>query len=266
MIDKHHIYIFTHGRVGKQRTLENLCPSLKAKTTLVIRKDEEGLHPHDRTLVLPSPMRLSEARQYVLDYTPYKYITMLDDDLDWSRRQDGSLPNAKHYQHEFSLDLMLEQEKFLRDGFVHCGVSAREGNNRIKEDYKDVDRMMRVLSYNVEVVNKEGCKFDRLVLKADFDMTLQLLRLGYPNRVSYRLAQGQGRSNDPGGCSEYRTVELNDEVCLELEKLHPDFVTTDVKYTLSSWKNEFEGWRMDVIIQWKKAYKEGVEIYGQRNV
>lgn len=265
-MDKHHIYIFTHGRVGKQRTLDNLHPDLREKTTLIIRKDEEGLHPHNREFCLPTDMRLSEARQYVLNNTHYKYITMLDDDLDWSRRQDGSLPNAKHWQHEFSLDLFEEQERFLREGFIHCGVSAREGNNRIKEDYKDVDRMMRVLSYNTEVVNKEGCRFDRLMLKADFDMTLQLLRLGYPNRVSYRLAQGQGRSNDPGGCSEYRTSDMNDKVCEELENLHPDFVRTEMKFTVSSWKNEFNYWRMDVVIQWKKAYQEGVENYGQRNV
>lgn len=257
MEEEYHIYVFTNDRIGKQLTLSNLHRTWLDRTTLVVRKEEYKKHEHDRYLVLPGKERLGPARQYVLDTTPYKWITMLDDDLQWAKRVNGSLPCAKQWQHPFSLGLFLQQENWLREGVVHCGVSAREGNNRCKEEYKEVDRMMRVLSYNVEVLRKEGVRFDRLELKADFDMTLQLLLLGYPNRVSYLFAQGQDASHMPGGCAEYRTQELNDRVCEQLEELYPDFVNVNLKFT-NNWGEEFGNVRNDVSIKWKKAYEEGV--------
>jgi hypothetical protein len=84
----------------------------------------------------------------------------------------------------------------------------------------------------------------------DFDVTLQLLRKGHRNAVLNQWAQDQGTSNAPGGCSTYRTPEVQAAGAYGLQKLHPDFVTVVDKETKQAWGG---GVRKDVRIAWKKA-------------
>ena len=142
--------------------------------------------------------------------------------------------------------------------FAHVALSPREGNNHVEEDYRDVSRAMRVCGFDLEIIKKERLHFNRLQLMADFDITLQLLELGYPNRVTYNYANGQRKSNDEGGCSLYRTPETMTKAANMLHTFHPKFVKVQVKKTAKPWAGFDTRERTDVTVYWRKAYEFGL--------
>ena len=62
----------------------------------------------------------------------------------------------------------------------------------------------------------------------------------------------QGGSGSAGGCSTYRTPEIQAEAAHKLHEHHRPFVKVVKKTTKTAWGG---GERTDVIVQWKKAYK-----------
>ena len=178
-------------------------------------------------------------------------LVMLDDDLRFDvRRMDE---RGKFYvaADKDVLKLFDKMEKML-DTYAHVGVLSREGGNREEKSTKECTRMMRVLAYHVNTFKDERIKFDRLPLQEDFDVTLQLLRKGYPNLVLCEWVNGQGTSGAKGGCSHFRTLELHNENAVKLARLHDPFVKVVSKQTKGAWGGNP---RLDVMVQWKKAFE-----------
>ena len=117
---------------------------------------------------------------------------------------------------------------------------------------------MRALGYNLKEFPSD-VEWGRTRVMEDFDISLQLLRRGKACKVSYYYAQGQKSSNADGGCSEWRTIDVHNEGAQRLHELHPTCVKIVEKQTKTAWNGLP---RKDVIIGWKKAYKEGVENAG----
>jgi len=253
-------FIHTHGRHDDQQSLKRLSPSVRKRTWLVVQKREKSLYNYRPLLVLPDKIRmLSPTRQRILEYARRKdlnKIVMMDDDLAFYRRKSVKDWHLRYCKNRDINDLDELLDGWL-DDFAHVGVSIREGNNRVSELHQDVSRMIRLLGYNIPEVFSVGARFDRLDTKQDLDMTLQLLRAGYPNRISFEFAQGQWHgSQSSGGCSEYRTEEMMARCSHELAALHPEFVKVVNKKTKGAWK-DFGGKVVDVRIKWKKAFESG---------
>jgi hypothetical protein len=102
----------------------------------------------------------------------------------------------------------------------------------------------------------DGIEIGRVKVMEDFDVNLQLLKKGRPSKISYYYAQGQGSSNAAGGCSEWRTMEVQSQGAERLKALHPDVVEVVEKETKTAWGGAT---RKDVKVQWKKAYKLGAQ-------
>ena len=103
---------------------------------------------------------------------------------------------------------------------------------------------------DVEMLNAQGIRWDRMRFMEDFDVTLSLLRRGFPNTVQFGWCVGQGASNAPGGVSDARTPE---SVKLEAETLrhyHPEYVKVMQKQA-KNWQGMDT--RYDVSVSWKKA-------------
>ncbi len=85
----------------------------------------------------------------------------------------------------------------------------------------------------------------------DFDVQLQLLKRGLGNACLYYWAQGQSKTNAPGGCSLWRTHEVHEAAARRLAELHPGLVRLRQKAN----KTDAGGFgtRMEVTIAWKKA-------------
>lgn len=243
------IYIHSSGRSSKCITCEAM-----PYATILVQADQYRDYARDNPTmdILPLPpgiTTLSPTRQWILDNCPEDKVMMLDDDLRFMVRRKDDRTKLLPATVDDVTQMIMEIEKEL-DNFAHVGVLARQGANRVLETPRVLNtRMMRLLAYDLNVVRKVGARFDRVVTKQDFDMTLQLLRAGYPNSVLTEYAQDQPGSNTAGGCSIYRTKEVMTEGALRLKSLHPDFVKIVEKPEVGTWGSS----RLDVQVQWKKA-------------
>ena len=183
---------------------------------------------------------------------------MLDDDLRFYIRKSPTDWHLRYLEKEEYPAMFGLLEEWMKQGYAHCGISAREGNNRVEDLSVENTRYMRVLAYNLDAF-PDNIEWGRTKIMEDFDMSLQLLKSGKPCKVSYYYAQGQKSSNAKGGCSEWRTIDVHNEGAQLLADLHPTCVKVVEKQTKTAWNGLP---RKDVIVGWKKAYKEGVENAG----
>lgn len=207
-----------------------------------------------------------------------RYVLMLDDDMDFCYRPDVSKPKLEMVNSPMHMRRMIRTMSgwLQNDGFVHVGLSARQGNNNEfygangaygLHPYRDVTRQINVHAYDTKViqtlVKRKKLVFGRVPVMEDFDITLQLLRMGYPNRVLFEYCWNQRDSAAKGGCSTYRTAEVQAASARKLAELHPGYVKVTEKKskaTSSAWKQMKV--RVDVNVQWRKAY--GRKVAGAR--
>ncbi len=257
------IMIPTLGRVNKQQTLEVLSPTLKDRTILVVDEhelDEYEMEHFDTCQVLHIPENIkgiSKKRQWCVDNCETKYLFMIDDDLVFCNRKelDIKLERSDHSKIE---TMFKELIKWMEsDNKVMVGISARQGNNHVEQEYKDNTRQTAFHGIDVERFKNEGLRFDTSELMEDFNLLLTMFTRGISNRVSYEYCWNQLGSGAQGGCSGYRTNDLQRECALALKERFPDFVSVVEKKSKTGWKGMET--RTDVRIQWKKAFESSQE-------
>lgn len=249
------IYIPTKGRTDRQPTWDALPPQLKERAYLVCPEREGKWHGSFNRQYLSCPAEgISAVRQWIIENADDPFVFMMDDDQTFFVRQS---PTDWHLRPATAADLTamyLRVQELLEGGsYAHLGISARQGNNRVPELTKEIARQYNTYAYNAEIIQREGLRFDEVPLMEDFNMTLHLLRRGYKNIVLYKYAWNQPTSNASGGCSTYRTPELQERAARMLEANHPGFVKVVRKASKSGWKGMEE--RVDVTVYWKKAYE-----------
>lgn len=186
-------------------------------------------------------------------------VIMLDDDINFLVRRGVDTWQLTAADKDDAY-LMLRWVSEQLDEHETVGISAREGNNRagvgdMRSLVMHNTRMMRVLAYRTETLLRlEHARMNDL---EDFDLTLQILRSGGSNVVSYWWANGQRKTGEDGGCSLYRTHETHDAACRRLAELHPGLVRLREKHNKSG--GEF-GHRTEVTIMWKSAWREGQKL------
>jgi hypothetical protein len=252
------ILVCTYGRPGKQITWNNLPYDIRERARLVVQEREAGEHPGLPLLVLPDHIRnISETRQWLVHNQPGDKVAMLDDDLVFARRRCDD-PTKFSPASETDLIHLFDLMERCLDKYAHVGVSAREGANRNPEPYLFNTRAMRIHGYRRDILRKEEIHHNRLTDMEDFDVTLQLLRKGYPNLIINHFVHNQNGSGNEGGCSEFRTLESHAENCHTLaNELHPGYVSVVQKHTKTSWGGNTT--RTDVRISWKAAYNSSPE-------
>lgn len=256
------IVIPTYGRASYQlqHTARLLCTA-GLRPTLVVRPEQleayqtalERLEGQVQYHTLPPQCKgVSAARDYIVHDMPSDeaHVVMLDDDLHFAvRRTDDPTkfrqPLVSDIQHMMdSIDNMLTQ-------FPHCSIGSREGGNRVTDPITWNTRMMRVLAYERNVMRRHLITFHPMECMEDFHVTLKLLRAGYDLPVLNQWVSNQaGGSDAEGGCSTFRTREVQRENAERLAKLHPGFVKCVTKQNKSAWGGEP---RTDVVVQWKRA-------------
>lgn len=252
------LYIHTYGRADNQLTYEALPKKLQEKVIFVVQDREKKLYSrYPNVMVLPKNIKtLSPTRQYIMEqhYANYKNpkLVLLDDDLKFATRREDDRTKFTPAT-SFEILALFTQIRNELEYYDHVGVLAREGANRILTPKINNTRMMRILAYDAETFHKENIRFDRVPCKQDFDVTLQFLRKGYSNLVLCNWVQDQGGSNTAGGCSVYRDKKMLEDAAYRLEELHPKYVKVVVKATKQAWGG---GERIDVVVQWKKAFLE----------
>lgn len=254
------IYIPTLGRYDCLKTINFIPEKYFHKTFLVVIEKEYSKYKklYKNILVLPKTIKgISPTRQWIMNQSGDKHIAFFDDDLIFQKRKEkNKLTSCKNIGGLLSL-----WKQWLSEGIALVGVSSRNGNNRIIEEYTENNRVMCGYALNKDIYFKENLNFTDMEVMEDFHLTLSLLKKGYKNRISYLYAHSQPSSNSHGGCSTFRNFELQKQAAYKLSMLHPGLVKIVTKTTKNSWEgmNKKEGLnkniRVDVIISWKKAYK-----------
>jgi len=251
------VFILTHGRAtaAQQHTGEFLTRAgIEFKYVVQQREVDKWAWCHTPVVVLPAHIKdVSATRDYlVYDVGGEDHIFMFDDDLRFaSRREDeptkfvpalgGHLAGALDL-----IDMNLKK-------FPMIGLGAREGGNRITEFWSDNTRIMRAFGLDRKYLRESRITFSPLRLMEDFHVNLQILESGKVTRTYNGLVTDQvGGSNSAGGCSTYRTPELQEESARLLASRHPGVVKVVKKTTKGAWGG---GTRTDVIVQWKQAAK-----------
>lgn len=214
----------------------------------------------ERILPIPSeiPSFIAPHRQWVMEHLSqyYKYIWLMDDDLTYLKRtEDLKLIKCETEDvQEMILDVRKQLEKY-----AVVSISPRLGNNRVVSDYQDVGRMMDSYAFNSEIYIKEGINFAPYpeIIGEDFHVTLTYLNKGYPNRIIFKYSQSDGGRNAEGGCSLFRTNEVQRKASFWMADNHPE-VKVKVKSS-HNWEGldgqGKENLRVDMTVQWKQAYK-----------
>lgn len=256
MFDKLGIYIPSRGRnhIIDKGSIAQLPKNVKIYT-VVPSTEKQGYEETvpDNITVLPTEATgIANVRQWILENAKEPYVLYVSDDVQFSHRnEEGKLKTSekKHVKR-----MLKELCDLLDDGYVHVGVSQRAFNHVTTEEYMDVIRMNDVYAYRKDEVLESGARFDALPVMEDFDITLTLLELGFPNRVLYNYAWSQRKSGEQGGCSLYRTWKMQRDTAFALAKRHPGCVRIVVKKSKEKWESVGTN-RVDVNINWKKAYR-----------
>lgn len=255
------IYLTTKSRWNDIKTLRKLSPTLKSRIRIVVQNYEYKFYlkrfPKHQFIVLPKRIKtLEPTREFLWRYSKAMGIGkffLLDDDMAFYKRVTFKQPLRCKVMEPEETVKMFDYMYDLLDKYAHVGISEKLGNNRVETEIKECTRYVRLLGYNLNKIPFEKLKFGRLICMSDYDMNLQLLKLGLKSGVTFKYAQDHGASNSEGGCSVYRSLEVLEDSALKMVDFHPGIVTAVKKKTKGAWFNGKE--RTDVRIQWQKAYQ-----------
>lgn len=251
------IYIPTFKRWNKQPTAKALIEA-NIPFAYVIRPEEkeEARKTGQRFVVIDSPVsNLSQTRQWMLENLTCNYQIWLDDDLKFAvrgKRKDNPM-YLSIAEPEDIKNMINEMYDHMHNGWATVGISAREGNNRKSEPTEQCARMMRAWGFDRSKFLAINGRFDQFVCMSDFDFILQFLTNGHANLILNNYTTNQDGSNTDGGCSVYRTKDVLAEAAEGMSKKYPGIVKVVEKETKGAWGG---GFRKDVIIYWKKAFKK----------
>jgi hypothetical protein len=254
--------------VNKQDTWNNISrvPELKAITFLVCPPEEAEAHRAAGRNVIERPVNgIANVRRWIVELAQSEgteTVIMLDDDLAFFYRRSPDAYNLRQATDDDLVKIFRRLDEIVtRDGYVHAGLSPRQMNNaHFPATEREVMRMNAVHCVNARRLKELGVNYrddPRIAVMEEYEMTLRLFKMGYPNRVIVQAAWDQcGVSGAPGGCALFRTSAVQTEGAHLLAELHPDVVTVVIKTP----KNAGEGManRTDVRIQWKKAFQKMV--------
>jgi glycosyltransferase involved in cell wall biosynthesis len=244
------VFVVTYGRAGRQVTWRNLPPSIQQRATLLVDAAEAESHGGLPVTVLPQGLRgIGAVRQWAIDNAGDDKVLMMDDDLRFVVRRTDE-PTKLRQPEPGEIDDMFKQIEVYLDHFPLVGVASREGANNCTDNMMKNTRVLRLLAYRTDVLTDLGIRFDRIPVMEDFDVALQLLRAGHENIVLNLWAHNQEGSGKEGGCSTYRTMEMQAQAARRLAELHPGLVRVVEKETKTAWGG---GLRTDVQIYWKRA-------------
>lgn len=254
------LYVPSIGRTtdAQQHTLRALrAEGLLPKTTVIAPVEEQAFfRKYGVRVISPEDKGIGGARDYAIRdslFLDESFPIMLDDDLTFfARRQDDPTKFRDMEPGELHFALSKVRACLLTHHGAVAGLATREGGNRNTRAMLYNTRILRVLGYNAKVLVKHGILFSDIPVMEDFHVALSLLKLGYPNVVVNEWCHNQAGSGLSGGCSTYRTPQVQAQAARILAEKHPGVVDVVEKTTKTAWGG---GTRIDVRIQWKKAYE-----------
>jgi len=215
----------------------------------------------DQLLLIPERVHksLGAQRQWCMDSLGHSvsYVWFMDDDLSFFHRVPnmGTSLKKSELQH---IGMMFTTVRKHMEEVPIVSISRRFGNNFVKEDYDEINRSNACYCINTTVFKEVGAVFNPIepFVAEDFHMVLSFLNAGHKNRILHTYAWDDGGANKEGGCSVYRTADVQKKTMEWLAANHPE-VKIVIKQNKTGWNlpGSVNNERVDCNIQWKKAYK-----------
>jgi len=265
------IYIPTAGRgASRQYTVRALgasvlksnpvtlvCPPDEVSALKLFVKDYQRQHGVQMDVMKCAKTGIAATRQYIIDNAESydNPILMLDDDLSfwgWRTETDGKVKHLAATSEEKALGFLRFNRLMHSHKHGSIGYKLFANNRPITETNS---RMLRALAYVPSVLRHEKIKFTGAPVMEDFFVTLSLLQRGYTCITYNELVQEQKGSNASGGCSRYRTPEMQATAAKMLYAAFPKLVTVVEKQSKEGWGGEFGNVRTDVRVRWSAAYR-----------
>lgn len=257
------IYIPTYRRMDKQWTWKHLPKEWRKRTFLVApEEDVNSLKFYNREaniLIQPPEIKtIGEKRAWIINQCPAPKLFMMDDDLRFAGRINQTDPNLQKFEvNDPRMIPVLDEIEAKLNDYAHVAISPRQGNNSKEWGWHENKRMIYAFGFQTEIA-KTCIVFNRVLCREDMDYTLQLLKQGFKNAVAFHVTADQVKFNAPGGCQKERSMEQSNEQAELLAALHPGLV----KVVEKDYKCSIP--RKEVVVQWIKAYEEGLKNIEQR--
>jgi hypothetical protein len=262
------LYIMSRGRAGKVNTLKWIPETWRKKTFLVVSNREWGdylsAHGHEVGLISAPEYvtNYSQKFQWLLDGlpTPEPVVTteepkavILDDDLVFSQfSADGKLITVRD---PLRLDEMFVQMEYLLNDYALVGVHPRQNATENPKGYTLNSRIICMQGINRRKIGQ--VKVDQFPILADVVLNCTLLARGQANAILTTFFQDHGPCQASGGCSVYRTPEMQRNAVEYLSKRFPGFVkVVERRPKVAKWMGDV---RYDYTCQWKRLYAAGLD-------
>lgn len=272
------LIIPTHGRVGKQITLQALPLKLQSEVILVASLTDEAkalakLYPKNTVMTAKGATSIATKRHWIMQNVKGKMLFMMDDDIAFFERcppkwrtwnvqrkaygvakdapKGTSLMKRLYPPDKRLLELFQEMDKHVATHKpAMIGIAHRRHSDKKQESWELNARMMYAFGVDPVIYKKEKIRFDGVGLREDFHVVLSMLRKGHECHNYLELLNNEyGTFGAAGGCSGERSMDYSNEQCFVLQKLHPQFVkVVDRQYSTTTSRKE-------VVVAWKKAFE-----------
>ena len=235
------IFVPSRSRSHRIGTIIELQPVID-RVTLVCpcsQTDEYRDAMREQGLVLPQiegvpdEWRIGETRLYCGNRAKelgQSRFGMIDDDIGFLVRKSDDAWNLRALEPDEVSGMLDFIESYMDDHPAVClmGISPREGNNNAGDcgdRYKLIDVGTRIhRTYFWDTAEFLSLHHLRITVAEDFALALESLRRGSLNALTYWYAQGQRTTQDEGGASDYRSLEVHNASVRRLAELFPEFV------------------------------------------
>lgn len=260
------LYIMSRGRAGKVNTLKWIPEEWRDRTYLIVSDGESDDYSRAHSVpVIEAPSYVtnySQKFQWILDGLPIDGIShadekavILDDDLVFSRRSPHSMTSLLTMQDRKEMEGRFEYMEHLLDEFALVGVHPRQMGQNTEPPYVNNGRIICIQGINRSKIGQ--VKVDQFPILADVVLNLTLLARGEPNAIITTFFQDHGPCQAPGGCSIYRTPEMQRAAVAYLANRFPGFVkVVEKKPKVAKWMGDT---RYDYTAYWKRLYAAGMD-------
>ena len=254
------LFIPTLSRTDNQSTYNDLPNKWKDKTYLVVQEWEAYKYKilgYKNIISLPPDIvSLSPTKEYIAKVLGQGIrYGILDDDLEfiYTHTPSSGIKPTNRPLADFEYDFLFEEllPSWMDAGYLHIGMEPIINFPREK-DFQDNFRIMQVVFYDGKKLDCDKYDWSRLLFSEDFDVCLQLLKDGNPNRVSGRYRYKTRETQADGGYSIYRTTKLHNEHFKQLAEYHAPYVEL---YTKEASLDESDIKKYGARIKWKEIYK-----------
>lgn len=232
------IYINSANRADRVLTIRQFPASWKRITYIVVPESQADSYRHYGWPVLPIPKSvpsfLPPQRQWVMEHAKCDYVFLMDDDLTFEYRYQGLL--LKKSDNTAMERMFADTLKFM-ETYPLVGISQRYGNNFELGSVQKNCKVTRCYCVNKSVFLKNKfnlAPFNDFVAE-DLYISLEMLKAGYPTRILFNYAQDHKARNQEGGCSLYRTLDVEEKSSKYMALTYPGVVKIQVKKRKGGW-------------------------------